>query len=406
MFNYVNGSPIASGIAGSSALGLGNLNKQIQIRTSTNPAVGTIATTILPPLANIYLGPTTTYPARGAGSVSSNNLNANVTDRSLNTADSGWESAAYDLRSYRGQGLASGAYNTPYNTQYGVGSIYSYSNQYPSGVAPYNTPFPYPIGGAYTGPDFDLYGYDRQWRGLDTLGQQIIVPDASRGYNIDPNRGGNCRYIVGVMPDAARGFNIDPCTGYTTDAYRGCLSNAFGGNIYRPYDGLDYNPCTKCAVGSNPCGQKATAYGVGGTNGSTPALNAPYGLSSCGEAYPTNYPSLFGLSKGNAETADKIGDWVNNYKFGIVQPNSTTVQYEGDGYGQNMYNTYGTGAGTMRNCNGVDTMTGYSQMMGAAPGANGININSNNIHPDRGYNSPYAYQAPSACSSCVGCSAR
>ena len=290
MITYINGSPIILGSAGAASLGLGNINKQIQIRTSTNPSIGTVATRILPPTANIFNGLRTTLPALGAGSPL-NVTDADIADRVLNSA--GAAGGPYDLRKYRGMSLASGAYNNPYNTELSYGSTYAYSVQYPDGQYPVNGPLVYPLSGPYNSKDFDLYGYNQNC--ANRFGVPFVSPDAARGFNIDQNRGYDCKYILGLLPDAARGFQIDPCTGYSSDPFRGCLANASGGNITDPFRGLDYNPCSCCPLGTNPCRNKATAYGSGGLCGSTRYQNQPYGLSTCTQPFNTPYPSAYGI---------------------------------------------------------------------------------------------------------------
>lgn len=294
-FTYINGNPIVVGNARVGSLGLGNLNKQMQIRLSTNPNVTDVNRAIFPALANVYLGQRSTLPANGAGSPV-NDSAADIADRTLNSSEApGVASGQHDLRRYRGLGLSSGAYNDPYNKDLGYGS-YAYSVQYPDGgPVPANGPLPYPLSGPYSTPDYNLYGYDQQWKRINNVGQLIIAPDAERGFNIDINRGGDCKYITGLMPDASRGFHVDPCTGYNNQSVRGCLANSSGGNIKRPFEGLDFNPCTRCPLGRNPCGNTGTPYGVANPCTSTPYQNIPYGLSSCNQPFNTPFRSVNGL---------------------------------------------------------------------------------------------------------------
>lgn len=388
MISYVNGVP-TFGQAGAESLGLGNINKQIINRLSTNPTIGSVTTRILPQTGNIYNGMRSTFPAHGAGSPV-NISNADVADRVLNSSLSG-NNNSHDLRRYRGLGLASGAYNDPYNTEIGYGSTYAYSNQYPDGGPfPYNGPLPYPLSGPYNSRDYDLYGYDQHV--LNRLGQEIIVPDASRGFNIDNSRGFDCKYITGALPDAARGFNIDPCTGYSKKEYRGCLSNAFGGDIKVPFLGLDYNPCTGCGLGSNPCGKNATAYGTGNIYGSSPYLMAPYGYSACNEPFDANYQSTYGISVNGANGARTTdgSNGINGYN------------------GVNGYNGY-NGAQTtnglaVNGANGYNGINGYNGAngTGGTRAAYGLPVNgANGARVTQGYASPFAYSsAGGGCKSC------
>ena len=292
LLTYVNGSPVFLGQA-RAALGMNNNNFVIGTRTSTNPVVGTVNRRLLPPLGTVYNGLRSTYPAWGAGGVAIGDTNAQIADRVLNSSDSqNVISGKYDLRRYRGLNLASGPYNNPYNTDPGYGSAYAFSNQYPDGnYFPYNGQRPAPLSGPYSGPDFDNYG-NRLNDACDVSG-----PDAARGFNIDMNRGYNCDLITGVQPDAARGFNVDPCTGYNKYPYRGCLGNAYGGDIAKPFRGLNCNPCTGGPIGSDPCGPCSSPYGTGSIFGNSRFLNNPYGISQFSTPYSAIYPSTYGISQ-------------------------------------------------------------------------------------------------------------
>lgn len=292
MLAYINGSPVMINQLQPN-MGLNNVSAGIVYRTSTNPTVGTVTTRILPPLDNIYNGSPKTFPALGAGAPA-NTVPADIADRVLNSAAvNSPRYSRYDLRAYRGMGLASGAYNNPYNTDPAYGSVYSYSNQWPDGGPfPYNGPAPYPFAGPYSGPNYDSYGQ------LPNNGvTEVVVPDAARGFNVNPERGFDCAYITGQAPDAARGFNVDPCTGYSVKPYRGPLSNAYGGDIENPFGGLNYNPQTGCPLGPGSCGRSANPYGAASSCGVSPYLNSPYGLSQYGEPLPGNYPSPYAVSQ-------------------------------------------------------------------------------------------------------------
>lgn len=321
MFGYVNGVPVVGGQARIGSLGLGNNDKQVQIRTSTNPQIGNVTTRILPQTDNIFNGMRSTLPALGAGSPVNVN-NADVADRVLNSSLNR-NSGPHDLRRYRGLSLASGSFNDPYNTDVAYGSIYAYSTQYPNGIMPANGGRVYPIGSRFNDPAYDLYGLSQN---TTINGLPIIPLDADRGFNIDPNRGSNCKYIRGDFPSADRGFTIDPCTGYTVDPYRGYLANSSGGNINDPFGGLSYNPETGGPLGRNPCGKDATVYGFGSTIGSTIYQNAPFGVSACRESYDPIFPTLYGVNGANPSASQEIfgiGSQIGqpNYVNRIVRQN-------------------------------------------------------------------------------------
>lgn len=444
MLVYSNGDPAVLGPARTTALGLGNRNKQIQIRTTTNPAVGSVTTRILPPTANIFNGNRNTFPALGAGAPANVN-DADVADRVLNTDLSrNAATGRYDLRQYRGMSLASGAYNNPYNTDMSYGSIYAYSTQYPDGIAPFGATRPYPFSGPYNGPDFDLRGYSLQ--NIDKVGNPVVVLDAARGFNVDPCRGSDCRYITGILPDAARGFNVDPCTGYTQHPYRGYLANAFGGDINIPFAGLDFNPQTGRPLGRNPCGQTGDAYGTGATTGSSFYQNVPYGLSACNDPFQQKYPTIFGdtgnLTVDQYYASANIPSIANDYSgapntsgVNVVGPRngaaenglqneaaigvlngSMTGQYDATFNGTNSNTFIGIPSssfngvyGNIQNGLSYDPSTGvrYGSPLnylttGVQYGSNGPILNGlNGAQYRNSYTSPFAWPSAGGCKSCA-----
>jgi len=317
MISYSNGNPLVFN-QGAAISSMGNVNRIISDRISTNPRTGSVTTRILPGLGNVFLGIPSTYPAFGAGSPV-NDTGAQVADRVLNSSLSGdILTGKYDLRRYRGLNLANGAYNNPYNTDPGYGSAYSFSNQYPDGnYFPYFGQTPYRFAGPNNTPDYDNYG-----QAIFT-GLPLVVPDAARGFNIDTNRGFDCTLITGTMPDAFRGYTIDPCTGYSQCPQRGGLSNAFGGDITNPYRGLDFNPKTGYQLGPNPCGGTGSPYGAGSVIGSTPFLNSPYGISQYSEPYRGVYPSQFGISN-NPFSPSNINNPYSSLGINYPFPSPTT----------------------------------------------------------------------------------